>query len=94
MMNKQGIVTEKEMRENNGFQLLCPRKKWHTATRPLQINDIVLVKYQQSLGKDKYRLARVNEVYPDQHGKIRTVGVVTRDQRKAVRERRHNGKFI
>ena len=47
----------------------------------------MLIKYEQSLGSDRYRLGRIGEVHPDMHGKVRTVTVMTRDRRKASREK-------
>ena len=76
----------------DGFQLLCPRKKWHLQHRNLQAGDIVLIKYQQALGKDKFRLGKVEEAIPDIHGRVRTVLVSTRDKRKALRERKETCK--
>ena len=52
------------------------------------MNDIVLIKYQQQLGKDCFRLGRVSQTLPDKHQKVRTVVVATRDRRKGTRERR------
>ena len=56
--------------------------------RNLEPGDIVLIKYNQALGKDKFRLGRVSEAAPDRRGKVRTVVVLTRDRRKALRERK------
>ena len=71
----------------DGFSLMCPRMRWHTQVRNVRRGDIVLVKYDQKLGKDKFRLARISEVVPDGHGRVRTVVADIRDKRKAVRER-------
>ena len=52
------------------------------------MDDIVLVKYQQQVSKDRFHLGRVLRTIPDQHQRVRTVIVGVRDRRKAVRERR------
>ena len=74
--------------EQDGFPLLCPLKKWTQAERNLQVGDIGLLKYEQRVSKDKFRLCKVEEVKPDEHGRVRTVIVAVRDRRKAVRELR------
>ena len=73
--------------QEDGFALLCPRKKWHTQQRNVKEGDIVLVKYDQKVGNDKFRLARIAQTLPDVHGKVRTVLVEMRNRRKASREK-------
>ena len=43
-----------------------------------QIDDVVLVHYARKVGKGDYRLARVHQVHPDEHGTVRTVTVAMR----------------
>ena len=57
-------------------------------TREVCVGDIVLIKYEQQLNKDRYRLGKVQQVLLDEHQRVRTVVGVTRDRRKAIRERR------
>jgi len=64
---------------------LVPFKKWRIVERNLCVNDIVLVMYDRKIGKADYRLARILEVHPDDHGIVRTVtvGMRRRDRREA-----------
>ena len=63
---------------------LVPYKKWRTASRNLRVDDIVLVMYDRKIGKADYRLARILDVHPDEHGIVRTVtvGMRRRDKRE------------
>ena len=72
--------------QRDAFQMFCPRRTWKTTHRNIEIGDIVLLKYDKHLGKDKYRLAKVLEVHPDNHGHVRTVTIGIRDLRKARSE--------
>ena len=63
------------------FELLFPRRKWTRAFRNHEVDDIVLLKYDSKMSKHRYRLARVQEVYPDPHGRVRTVKIAVRDLR-------------
>ena len=54
---------------------LVPFKKWRQEFRSVKKGDIVLILYDRNIGKGDYRLARVQEVYPDVHGVVRTVRV-------------------
>ena len=78
--------------QQDSFSLFCPRKKWTTQHRNLQQGDIVLVRYQQQLGKDRFRLGKVTELHPDKHGAVRTVTVGLRDQKKSRREQTNQAK--
>ena len=78
--------------ERDSFPLFCPRKKWTTTHRNLQIGDIVLLKYEQQLGKDKFNLAKVTNVHPDKHNIIRTVTVSLLDSRRARNEKSNESK--
>ena len=44
------------------------------------------------MGRDKFRVAIVNAVHPDNHGVVRTVTVGLRDNRKSRREKRNEAK--
>ena len=68
------------------FPLLVPRTKWQLQQPSLQAGAIVLVRYQQKFGKDRYRLGRVAEVRKDEDGLVRTAWVGLRNLRRAVRE--------
>ena len=63
---------------------LVPYKKWRTVSRNLCVDDIVLVLYDRKVGKADYRLARILDVHPDEHGTVRTVtvGMRRRDKRE------------
>ena len=54
----------------------------------LNIGDIVLVKYASKFSKDRFRLARILDLHPDNHGKVRTVTIGIRNKQRAARERR------
>ena len=70
----------------DGFPLLCPRPKWHTSQRNLEIGDIVLVRYEKGFGKEKYRMGKISDVKLDRQGLVRTAVVQVRDKRKGARE--------
>ena len=69
------------------FPCCVPEKKWMQEKRNLVVGDLVLIKFDRSLGKDRYKLAKIKQVHPDQHGRVRTVTVDTQDRKKAVREK-------
>ena len=54
---------------------LLYRKKWHERQRDLRVGDVVLV-LQDATFKEKFKLARVSEVYPGKDGSVRKVSVV------------------
>ena len=66
---------------NQAFALLFPRRKWMTTYRNASVGDIVMLKYDSKYSADRYRLAKIVEVYPDAHGIVRTVRVEVRDRR-------------
>ena len=70
------------------FPLLVPRRKMMAEFTNLNIGDIVLVKYAAKFSKDRFRLARVLDLHPDVHGKVRTVTIGIRNRQRAARERR------
>ena len=57
------------------FPKLVVRGKWHTESRNLQINDVVLVRDENAL-RSEYRMALVSDVFPDKFGKVRKVEVM------------------
>ena len=68
------------------FPVLMPRGKWSTRHRNVCIGDIVLLRYEAKFLKDRYRLARVTNVHPDNSGVVRTVtvGIRPRDRREEL----------
>ena len=56
------------------FQTLIIRQKWHSSSRNLVLNDIVLIKDCNSI-RGKWRLARVTEANPADDGRVRNVKV-------------------
>ena len=54
---------------------LVPYKKWKQEHRAMQVGDVVLVLYEKKVGKGIYRLGRVLDTHPDEHGVVRTVTV-------------------
>ena len=56
---------------------LVPTKKWRTSVRNVTVGDIVLVRYESKLVKPTFRLGRITEIFPDEHGKVRDVTVDT-----------------
>ena len=59
---------------------LLYRRKWHERHRDLKVGDVVLV-LQDASFKDKYRLARVTEVWPSKDGRVRKVTVAYKNYR-------------
>ena len=78
--------------QRDSFSLFCPRRKWTTQERNLQIGDIVLLQYEEQVGKDKFRLGKITQVHPDKHNIVRTVTVSLRDLKKTRREGRNEAK--
>ena len=78
--------------QRDSFPLFCPKKKWQTEHRNLQVGDIVLLRYEQQLGKDKFRLGKVLDTHPDAHNVVRTVTIGLRDHRKTKKEKKHEAK--
>ena len=70
---------------NQIFKDMFPRNKWKCKTANLKPGDICLKGYSATLGRDRYALCRVGEVYPDEEGLVRTVQVWSRpcDSREA-----------
>ena len=54
------------------FPTLIRRQKWHHSQRNLKIGDIVSVRDSNAI-RGEWRLARVSDVFPDNHGIVRNV---------------------
>ena len=63
-----------------------------TAHRNLEVGDIVLLNYHAKYARDKFRLARVTQVLPDQHGDVRTVYVLLADKGTGSSEGEQGGR--
>ena len=57
------------------MQSLQLRQKWIPVQRNLQVDDIVIIK-DESLPRNRWKLGRVDETYPNNDGLIRKVRVV------------------
>ena len=62
------------------FPLLLPRRKWAIEHRDVKVGDIVHLQYKAVVSCSRYRIARVVNVHPDEHGVVRTVTVAVRDR--------------
>ena len=63
------------------FPHLIPCKKWRTAVRNLEVEDICLLYYPGSLTA-RYKLVKVVEVHPDERGIVRTVSIIYKKKNK------------
>ena len=63
------------------FPHLIPCKKWRTAVRNLEVEDICLLYYPGSLTA-RYKLVKVEEVHPDERGIVRTVSIIYKKKNK------------
>ena len=59
------------------FPSLVVRQKWHTEHRNLKEGDVCMVS-DSNLLRGEWRLARVTQVYPDRHRRVRNVELVTK----------------
>ena len=57
------------------FPTLLLRQKWHVEARNLRIGDICILSDKNAL-RGEWRLAKVNDVYPDEKGKVSNVQVM------------------
>ena len=57
------------------FPDLVPRTKWKQTVRNLQVGDIGVLRYENKLGPDSWRLARIIKADPDSDGLVRTIRV-------------------
>ena len=57
------------------LQSLQSRQKWISVKRNLQVDDVVIIK-DDSLPRNRWKLARVSETYPDNDGLVRKVRIV------------------
>ena len=60
------------------FPSLLIRKKWHTGKRNLREQDVVMYN-EDSIFRGKWRLALVEEVFPDDQGRVRNVKLDIKD---------------
>ena len=56
------------------FPTLLIRQKWHTEKRNLSVGDVCMLR-DTNCFRGEWRLCRVSEVYPDNHGRVRNVQV-------------------
>ncbi len=67
-------------RWRKGFLLsLQERQKWNRPRRNVQKGDVVLLK-EESIARNQWRTARVEETYPDEDGLVRRVKIAVSDQ--------------
>ena len=67
-------------RWRKGFLLsLQERQKWNRPRRNAQKGDVVLLK-EESIARNQWRTARVEETYPDEDGLVRRVKIAVSDQ--------------
>ena len=60
------------------FDSLATYPKWRQPKRNLMPGDICVLRYDQNLGKPRFRLCEVSTVQKDEKGDIRTVAVLMR----------------
>ena len=60
------------------WENLFPRNKWKSPEKNLQVGDICLKGNLATLGKSRYVICCVTEVYPDDKNLVRTVKVASR----------------
>ena len=75
------------------FPDLVPRTKWKQAVRNLRVGDIGVLRYENKLGPDSWRLARIAKADPDDDGLVRTIQVQfrprhVRDKGKAFKSKK------
>ena len=61
---------------------LVPIPKWRKEQRNIQVGDVVLIKTTPAYGRPSTKLARVKNVFPDQHGVVRDALVVSYPKRE------------
>ena len=61
---------------------LVPIPKWRKEQRNIQVGDVVLIKTTPAYGRPSTKLARVKDVFPDQHGVVRDALVVSYPKRE------------
>ncbi|XP_037305223.2 uncharacterized protein LOC119194863 [Pungitius pungitius] len=66
---------------NEYLHTLQPRRKWRTASRNLQVGDIVLLKQSQS-HRNEWPMGQVTSTFPSSDGKVRKIEVRTTSQGK------------
>ena len=76
----QYLVNEFWARWRNEYlQSLQPRQKWTSTRRNLQVDDVVIVK-DDNLPRNAWKIARVDETYPDDGGLVRKVRLKIADR--------------
>ena len=84
------------------FPTLVIRQKWHTARRNLAKEDICLIKDSNAI-RGEWRLARVTEIYPDAHGRVRNVELAIKPHQSGsptytptapIHVKRHSGSVV
>ena len=63
------------------WESLLPIKKWRETHQNLQVNDLVLLKYQGKYSPPVFRYAKVTKTHPDKHGLVRNVTVISMSKR-------------
>ena len=74
------------------FPDLVPRTKWKQPARNLQVGDVGVLRYEQKLGPDSWRLARISKADPDQDGLVRTIQVELRPRHVSDRGKAYKSK--
>ena len=64
---------------NMYFPSLCIQTKWHHTKRNLQVGDVVVVA-ERKLPRNKWRIAKVDEVTPGIDGLVRRVKVIYKNK--------------
>ena len=54
------------------FPTLIRRQKWHHDKRNIKVDDVCMLKDSNAM-RGEWRMSRVLETYPDEHGKVRNV---------------------
>ena len=58
------------------FPTLLRRQKWHHSVRNVRKGDVCVIKDQNAM-RGEWRMARVIETYPDEHGVVRNVKLIS-----------------
>lgn len=61
------------------LQSLQPRQKWMSPRKNLQVDDVVIIK-DDNLPRNSWKIARVDETYPDDDGLVRKVRLKVADR--------------
>ena len=74
------------------FPDMVPRTKWKQAVRNLRVGDIGVLRYENKLGPDSWRLARISRADPDQDGLVRTIQIQFRPRHKRDKDKPYKRK--